>query len=253
MSIYTKYESVCNENYILECNEWNFKSNDSYNVVLEHVNKEQANLYLKQIITEFTDIYNNNKSTLIDICNRNDLYGNTIKQNFDNFTSCSPSNLRYIYQSFKILNYINSLGLNNIDFIEIGGGYGGLCFFINKLSVLFNVNIKSYTIFDLLYPSLLTKKYLSNLGIENTKHYQLNNFQNISKNSFLISSYAFSELNEDIRLEYKEKIIDPYTIHGFMAWNAIPVYSFKMNADIKIVDNFYTQILNNKYSPYILF
>uniref|UniRef100_A0A6C0HYK5 Sugar O-methyltransferase n=1 Tax=viral metagenome TaxID=1070528 RepID=A0A6C0HYK5_9ZZZZ len=250
---YENYEIICNKNYNLDVKDWNFKSNSEYTKVLEHVNNQQANLYLKQIISEFEDIYINNKFTLIDICNKNDLYGKTIKNDFVNFTSCSPSNLRYIYQSFKILSYINSLGLNNIDFVEIGGGYGGLCFFINKLAGIFNINIKSYTIFDLLYPSLLTKKYLLNLGIENTNHYQLNNFQNISKNSFLISSYAFSELPENIRIEYQEKIINPYTIHGFIAWNGVSVYNFKKNTNLKIIDNFYTQIFNNKSCPYVFF
>jgi hypothetical protein len=253
MSVYDNYQKICIDNSKLDSKEWYFKSNASYTEVLEHVNDEKGNLYLQQIITDFTDLYYNNKSLFIDICIANDLYGKTVKKKFDNFTVCSPSNLRYIYQSCKILNYMNELGLNNIDIIEIGGGYGGLCFFMHRISNMFNINIKSYTIFDLLGPSLLTKKYLLNLGIQNTNHYQLNNFQTLNSNSFLISSYAFSELPENIRGEYQEKIINPYVMHGFMAWNAIPVYKFKLNIDIKIIDIFYTNKLNYTNCPYLLF
>ena len=46
--------------------------------------------------------------------------------------------------------------LNNIDIIEIGG-YGGLCLFIHNIAPLYEININSYTIFDLLEPSLLQK------------------------------------------------------------------------------------------------
>lgn len=251
--MYKKYELVCKENLNLECDDWNFKSNNDYTYMLEHVSDKIGNLYLKEIVSEFKDIYTYNKSMLIELCNINDQYGKTIKKYFDNFTLCSPSNLRYIYQSLKILNYIKSLELNNIDLIEIGGGYGGLCFYVNKLSGIFNININSYTIFDLLYPSLLAKKYLLNLGIKNTNHYQLNNFNNLNINSFLISSYAFSELSEDIRIDYQQKIINPYTIHGFIAWNAVPVYNFKKGANIQIIDNFYKEIFNNSDFPYVLF
>jgi hypothetical protein len=32
--------------------------------------------------------------------------------------------------------------LNNIDIIEIGGGYGGLSFYLHHMSRLFNITIK---------------------------------------------------------------------------------------------------------------
>lgn len=123
--------------------------------------------------------------------------------------------------------------LNNVDIIEIGGGYGGLCFFVHSIAPLYEINITSYTIFDLLEPSLLQEKYLNALNIEKVKFCQIDNFNNLKNNSFLISNYAFSEINIELQSEYTEKIINPYTIYGFLAWNAIPVYDFVDNSIIE--------------------
>ena len=121
---------------------------------------------------------------------------------------------------------MNDCMLNNIDIIEIGGGYGGLCFFIYNLASLFNITIKSYSIFDLKYPLLLQKKYLENLNINNVNFADLDCIKNIKENSFLISNYAFSEISMDIQKIYTEKLLNPYTSHGFLAWNFINVYNF---------------------------
>ena len=110
-------------------------------------------------------------------------------------------------------------GLNNIDFIEIGGGYGGLCFFVNKISQLFGITVKSYTIFDLLEPTLLQKMYLNHFQINNTNFYQINDNFVLNKNSFLISNYAYSEISYKLQKEYTDKVLNPYTSHGFLVWN----------------------------------
>lgn len=123
--------------------------------------------------------------------------------------------------------------LNNVDIIEIGGGYGGLCFFIHNIAPLYEININSYTIFDLLEASLLQEKYLNALNIKKTYFYQLDNFHNLKNNSFLISTYAFSEIPMSIQKEYSKKIINQKTNFGFIAWNKIPVYNFVENSIIE--------------------
>ena len=56
----------------------------------------------------------------------------------------------------------------------------------------------------------------------------LSNLSNLSSNSFLISNYAFSELDVNYRDIYKNNVI-PYCNHGFLAWNFIPLYNFVDN------------------------
>jgi hypothetical protein len=225
---YTDYiESFIND----DINQWEFKSNPKYCYVLEHVTKNLGDEYLVEINKKFSIFFNENKDFLINLCHKNDLYGKTTKSNFIDFTFCSPSNLRYIFHSLLILTYMKECMLNNIDVIEIGGGYGGLCFFLNNIASLFKITIKSYSLFDLQNPLLLQKKYLQNLNI-NVNCVELDNIQNINKNSFLISNYAFSELSLDIQKKYTIDVLNPYTSYGFLAWNCMDIYDFIDNKRI---------------------
>ena len=216
---YSSYENVVQYNVLhLKPEEWFFKSSDIYRVILEHVSLESGNEYLELIKNEFTELYEKNKLFLKELINTNDSIGMPVKYNFDFFGSISPTNLRYIYHSFIILSYIKKLNLHTIPIVEIGGGYGGLSYYIHKLSVLFDITIESYTIYDLPIVSVLQKKYLDLFNI------QINN-TSVNTNSFLISNYAFSELDESYRQKYKDEVIK-YCKHGFLAWNFIPLYDF---------------------------
>lgn len=163
---------------------WSFKSNPTYNIVLEHVSHHDGERYLFEIISRFTDIYLINKTKFIDLSILNDSCGCPNKYNISNFTHCSPTNLRYILHSLLILSTMSEYNLNEIDIVEIGGGYGGLCFFIYNLAYLFNITIKSYTFFDLNEPLILQKKYLEQLNITNVNFMNIDNIENIQMNSF---------------------------------------------------------------------
>lgn len=224
--MYVEYVKTIVKNLNLNENEWYFKSDPSYKEVLEHVDKSIGDRYFNEIFQRYHKIFVENKELLIELCNENDKYGKTNKEYFSNFIFCSPTNLRYILHSFLILEYMQNKKLNDLNIIEIGGGYGGLCFFINKLSKLFNIVINSYTIFDLFEASQLQEKYLKKLNMDNVNFYQLDNFKGLNKDSFLIGNYSFSEISLDIQKIYIEKILTPFISHGFLCWNAIPLYQF---------------------------
>ena len=203
--------------------------------------------YLNVIKNNFKTFYESNFNFLQEICDLNDKYGKTNKYQYQNFITCSPSNLRYILHSLLILEDMKKHKINNIDIIEIGGGYGGLCLFINNIAPLYNININSYTIFDLLEASQLQEKYLNALNVKKVHFCQLDNFNNLKNNSFLISNYAFSEISKELQIEYIEKIINPYTTFGFLTWNFIPVYNFIENS---IIEKEYPITGNNYYVRY---
>ena len=240
MSIYDRYINHIKTFILDDPDKWTFKSNPEYTYIsnqeytymLEYVNVNYGIQYLNLIKTKYTDIYNNNKDYLITLCNTNDTYGNPPQYNFNDFTKCSPTNLRYILHSLLILEYMKDNSLDNIDCIEIGGGYGGECFFIMKLAKLYNINISSYTIFDILEASQLQQKYLNKLEL-NVNCYQLDNFDNLKNNSFLISNYAFSEIPLDIQNEYTTQVINPFVSYGYLCWNNIQVYNFIENSIIE--------------------
>ncbi len=94
--MYDQYIKCIQRQLYLEPVEWNFKRHEDYNGILEHVSESLANQYLTEIKNRFKIFYETYLETLIEISIRNDLFGNTIKCNFSNFRTCSPSNLRYI-------------------------------------------------------------------------------------------------------------------------------------------------------------
>jgi len=231
--MYNAYTKSIKTQLHLNPEEWNFKSNRDYTQILEHCNGRKAELYSHVIIKKFKTFCKSNFDTLRNICKLNDKYGKTKKYHLKNFMTCSPSNLRYLLHSLLFLEDVKKYKLNNIDIIEIGGGYGGLCFFIHNIAPLYEININSYTIFDLLEPSLLQKRYLNALNIQKVNCCQIDNFDNLKHDSILISNYAFSEISKELQTEYIEKIINPYTTFGFLTWNFIPVYNFVKNSVIE--------------------
>lgn len=229
-SSYEAYVETIKKNLHLNKHDWYFKSDNNYRGVLEHVDKGTGDRYLNEIKSRYNSQFIENKKLLLDLCNENDQFGKTQKEHFDEFAICSPTNLRYILHSFLILSHMQENNLNNLNIIEIGGGYGGLCLFINKLSPIFNININSYSIFDLLEASQLQEKYLNELTeLKNINFYQLDNFKDLNKDSFLISNYAFSEIPLNIQNTYVEKILKPFVSKGLICWNHIPVYQFINN------------------------
>ena len=131
--------------------------------------------------------------------------------------------ISYVIKALNIIHHIKNIKLNNLNIVEIGGGYGGQAFVLLKMASELDVNIKSYSIFDLKYPSLLQSKYLNFTNI--TDKYNVESYYNfdIKKNivnnfNFVISNYALSEISTKIQNEYFSKIL--YNVkHGFILWN----------------------------------
>jgi hypothetical protein len=246
---YKEYCNVIESQTELEPHQWTFKRHPKYMHILEHTSPRLGMEYLRIAQSKFASLFEANRDALISLCQLNDLYGNTHKHTFDGFTTCSPSNLRYILHSLLILDDMRKYGKTEVDVIEIGGGYGGLCLFLHKLSHLFGVRIKSYAIFDLGPPSVLQKRYLEAHGLPDVKTLQTSTFrgEDLAKGSFLISNYGFSELSEAIRAEYTEKVINPYTTHGFLAWNMATTYRFVSSARITAEEEYPQTHVHNRY------
>jgi len=221
MAEYSRYSNFV-ESIIKDNNLINFKNNKDYIYMLEHVTASQGSEYLKYI--RKTTITQNEIESF---CNLNDSIGNPNIIKYNNFSS-SPTSLRYIYHSHLILKYLESLKLDSIDIVEIGGGYGGLCLAIHFFSEKYGLKINSYTIIDLPSISKLQEKYIYKINpLININYIDATRFgSNISKtNLFCISNYCFSEISSDFQKIYINSLFNK-VIHGFMVWNAIPVYNF---------------------------
>jgi len=177
--------------------------------------------YLDLIKHEFTALYEEHQEYIKAVCYENDRYGKPIVCAFGPCFVCSPSDLRYVFHSLLILNYMKLSGLNDVHVIEIGGGYGGLSFFLHRLARLCDIRIETYTGFDLPEACLLQEKYLKLLDIpaQTAQLGSIMPWPELSPASFVISNYGLSEFAKAIRDEYIESVLNPFVTHGFMVWN----------------------------------
>ena len=103
----------------------------------------------------------------IELVKLNDQYGGPLVFSYSTIGEIAPSTLGYLYNGQKMLNYFGSLEGKTI--VEIGGGYGGQCLILSKLT-----NFAQYTIYDLPEANMLTNKYLSLNKTPNFKNCELN-------------------------------------------------------------------------------
>lgn len=207
---YTNYNSLLNNinNYFI-----NFKISNNYNAILEHVTKELGEKYNFYIKKEF----NNTINDFLNLIIKNDSIGSPFKCEIDNFI-LSPSNLRYIYHTLLIQSKIsNWFHKDEINIIEIGGGYGGLCFYLKNIISNFKIN---YTIVDLPNANILQSMFLSKqeINCDLVSCFELNNLLN-KKFDLVISNYCLSELSSENRKEYFNKVIC-YCDKEFYVWNS---------------------------------
>jgi len=229
-SMYTRYYDYISR-ITAESDLSSFKSNEDYRGILEHVSFEQGVEYLKYIrnTTSITE------TSIINFCKENDKIGEGIKYDYE-FINTSPSNLRYLFHSHLILKHISSLKLENLNIVEIGGGYGGLCLAINHLANDYNVTINKYNLIDLPAIGTLQRKYLeshtTNFTVNTYSAFNYGEEITSNTNTFLISNYCFSEINFEHQSNYI-KTLFPKINHGFIVWNHIPLYDFGFKYDVE--------------------
>ena len=202
--------------------------------IIETIPFQTGLSYLKIIEEENISLLDN-----METFKNSELIGNpevfeyTIKKNFfikQKFT-IAPTTLRYIKVLSDLIGRFKDL--NNIDIVEIGGGYGGQCKIINDI---FNFN--SYTIFDLPEVLTLTEKYLNKFSVNNVNLLTLENIDKDKKYDLFLSNYAFTELTLNIQSKYLSLLLNSKS--GYITYNNINPESFgsyKLNDLLRILPN----------------
>jgi hypothetical protein len=260
-SSYLNYVSNITENTILTSN---FKSNPSYMEVLEHVSKDQGEKYIlliNEIMKLFPEITVKNIKAFIEI---NDRYGYPEKHSFflsdSTIVNCSPTSLRYIYQSLLILNYYK-LRNNTTNIVEVGCGYGGLFLSICYFAKLLNIKIDHYYFIDLPEICGLINNYISLhsdiINISYSTHSAFNYGSEIDNhNLFLISNYCFTEISKEHRDKYIDKLF-PKVTNGFIIWQTITglpiIQTYMLNKKIYEIAEERPQTANNTYKNYFVY
>jgi hypothetical protein len=198
-----------------------FKRQPAYVQVLEHVSFHQGLQYL-QCCRQYFSIPT---EEIQEFCKLNDRFGEPEQFDFCPGLRCSPSSIRYVFQSLLLLEHIKSLGLTNVSIVEVGSGYGGLCLALQHFAKKKGVVFSNYACIDLTGPSQLQKMYLSNhnLPYPVTFHDASLFGKDVQgENLYFISNYCFSEICMEYQTQYKEFLL-PKCNHGFITWNNIDV------------------------------
>lgn len=124
----------------------------------------------------------------------------------------SVSTLRYIHLLTEMRQRAGPL--EGMDIVEIGGGYGGQCRMIMDVC-----KPRSYTLFDLKWPLLLAKKYLSKYNLDECVSFrEYGDFDGIGNIDVVISTWAFCELNPSPQQAYCAHVISK-SRRGYTTWN----------------------------------
>ncbi|WP_050008378.1 putative sugar O-methyltransferase [Butyrivibrio sp. WCE2006] len=191
-----------------------FRRNEIYNLILEHMSKEQGQEYLDELIKnpDFKKISDRLGEYL-----RNDKVGKPRIYEYDidnKDVYVSPTTLRYI----KVLADLKNLfPMNEIKSVaEIGVGYGGQCRII-----LSDYEITRYSLIDLPEALGLTKRFLGKLTDLSNIHFvdgTAIDKENLPEHDLVISNYAYSELARVIQKAYWDKVVSK-AAHGYFTWN----------------------------------
>jgi hypothetical protein len=239
---YSQYESYI-EAIVKENDLSNFKSNPTYNHILEHVSPEYGYKYLQIIRNHF-----HLPDVLIKMFGHiNDSIGGPQKIMYDNDLYISPTSLRYICHALLILTHMKECGLTEANIVEVGCGYGGLAYAISFFSSQLNVKINEYNFIDLNAPLQLQKSYMEKCKVDFPVFFhQASTFgEGLTGNDyFLISNYCFSEIEDHLQSRYI-KTLFPKCTHGFLTWNHIDVYD--IGKQCKVEEEYPLTGHKNKY------
>lgn len=186
----------------------NFKRNETYREILEHVTYDEGFKYLEILRSR-------NDGTLekaIETVLVSDELGNPVKYNYEGFRlAFSPTTLRYV----KVASDLSELfGKNFGNIVEIGCGYGGQALVNDQL-----LNIQSVKLFDLVFVNKLIERYLENQKFNGEYETAVIDNQLASEYDLVISNYGFSEMPKELQKIYIDKILSK-SKKGYLTMNS---------------------------------
>jgi len=231
----TSYLEICQRAVDDEETFANFRQMDPINMIIENSPEKSGR--------EYWNCINDRHPRLLphfDKFQTSDDIGNPAKMFVGDYV-LSPSTLRYIKTLGDLDNFFGSL--SGMTIAEIGAGYGGLCKIIHDV-----YTPADYHIFDLPEPIALQKKFLSSFGINPiTDEYP-------DEIDLLIAMYSWSELSEELQVEYLNKVIKKAkNCYIMLNYDMDSCYQLLMDAfpSANISDwNIFYNEQNTEYAPY---
>ncbi len=187
-----------------------FRSNDTYQQILEHFDFDAGLRFLEVIELKYPRLLTHLERYAIA-----DRVGGATRHTFKGYGRFSASTIRYICHLGNILEHFPDLAGMNI--IEVGGGYGGLASIICT-----HANIKSYTIVDLPDVMRLANRWLSETLPPETKakigFWNQSTRTETKQWDLFVSNFAFTECSPAVQDCYIDTIIKRSSA-GFILYN----------------------------------
>ena len=140
------------------------------------------------------------------------------------YSDCDQLDSRHYMMSCFIFSYLNSIGFNTDNILEIGGGFGNWCYINQDI-----INYKKWNILDIPFVTDLQNWFI-NKDIKDTSRINLISFSDntkyknfvddTNKIDLIIASHSLSEVNMEIFQHYVDKIL-PKTQYLFYAYSKI--------------------------------
>ncbi len=189
-----------------------FKRNPAYTYVLEHVSQPLGNEYMARLVSYLS------VDQIVEFCARNDSIGSPVTVQINGLpVPVSPTSLRYLYHACLIRDHMKDMD----TYVEIGGGYGGLCLALDFLEV----PIRTYHIIDIDEALPLIQRVIDarpprfSVVLHSASTYGAG----IPGPYGLISNYCFSEIDPRHQQGYLNAVF-PNASKGFLTWNHVPLF-----------------------------
>lgn len=201
-----------------------FRSRKYYSGIVETMSDRKWGIAFTDILkSEYPDLWKNIHTYI-----SGDKIGGPNLTTYKGVTA-SPVTLRYVKVLGDLLTCFDSL--DDLNIVEIGGGYGGQCKIIQD-----HCKVKSYTLIDLEAPLRLADRWLSTNLVTN---YTLQTPEDLPDIEYdlVISNYAFTEFTDEYQHLYADKILKKCK-RGFIICN----FMDGMEKGVPIMNN----LLNRK-------
>jgi len=238
-NIYNTWENYCSD--ILKNNKINdFKKSTNIEHMTEHECLPKFAEDWKEFIIKEAFYNNISLNEINNLIDSNEKLGNSNKNiDWKYFSKCNANTIEYIYITFIVINDLKNKKLSEINFLEIGGGYGGFALIFYKLASLLNIKINNYVMIDLEPVVKLQELYLKNNlnNIDDFIFYNSKDKIKLDKKYYLFSSYSFAEIDKESRKNYYDMLF-PNVEYGLIFWNYpeidIDKYIFNITVEAEV-------------------
>jgi hypothetical protein len=257
--MYSNYVNFIDDISSQDISRSDFKSNERYNYILEHVSKDIGNEYLQCIEKEFPEIKLQN---IIEFLKINDAFGVPLKEKMNIYgitVDCSPTSTRYVYHALIILKYLSTTSCKKV--VEVGCGYGGLYLAICHFSKILKIEIDEYHFIDFPEVGRLIDKYMILNKDTSCIPYKIHDSsmygEDIKETDlFFISNYCFTEIDITDREKYIQKLLNK-TSSGFILWQTvfdrIHIENINFCKEIKSIEEERPQTARIDYKNYFVY